>query len=115
MTEIYSNKSFLALFNLLDSKFEKTKDPELGRLLRDMNPNLFVDDTSADSTCFEYFSYCCAPYPSDEVRSAFKASIDFLKMYDKNLDLRYRNNSMPNTSTTLMNHGKNETPVEPFS
>lgn len=82
MTETYSNKAYLALFNLLDSKYEKSRDTQLGRLLGDMNPILFVDDTSADSACFEDFSDCCASYPSDEVRSAYKASIDFLKMYD---------------------------------
>ena len=49
MTEKYSFKAYLALFNLLDLKFEKSKDLQLGRLLGDMNPNLFADDTSADS------------------------------------------------------------------
>ena len=49
MTEKYSFKAYLALFNLLDLKFEKSKDSQLGRLLGDMNPNLFADDTSADS------------------------------------------------------------------
>lgn len=55
MTEKYSFKAYLTLFNLLDSKFEKFKDPQLGRLLGDMTPNLFADDTSSDSACFEDF------------------------------------------------------------
>lgn len=82
MTEKYSFKAYLALFNLLDLKFEKSKDPQLGRLLGDMNPNLFADDTSADSACFEDFLDCGAPYTSDEVMNAYNASIDFLKMYN---------------------------------
>ena len=49
MTEKYSFKAYLALFNLLDLKFEKSKDSQLGRLLGDMNPNLFADDTSINA------------------------------------------------------------------
>lgn len=82
MTEKYSYKAYLALFNLLDQKFEKSKNPQLGRLLGDMNPNLFADDTSADSACFEDFLDCCASYKSDEILNAYNASIDFLKMYN---------------------------------
>ena len=78
MTEKYSFKAYLALFNLLDLKFEKSKDLQLGRLLGDMNPNLFADDTSADSACFEDFLDCSASYTSDEVRCIIM-----------NLDLRY--------------------------
>ena len=37
MTEAYANKAYIALFNLLDSKFDKSKDREVGRLLSDMN------------------------------------------------------------------------------
>ena len=81
MTEKYSFKAYLTLFNLLDSKFEKSKDPQLGRLLEDMTPNLFADDTSADSACFEDFWDCSASYTSDEVLNAYNASIDFLNMY----------------------------------
>lgn len=82
MTEKYSYKAYLVLFNLLDQKFEKSKNPQLGRLLGDMNPNLFADDTSADSACFEDFADCSAPYTSDEVPNAYNASIDFLKRYN---------------------------------
>ena len=82
MTEKYLFKAYLALFNLLDLKFEKSKDLQLGRLLGDMNPNLFADDTSADSACFEDFLDCSASYTSDEVLNAYNASIDFLKMYN---------------------------------
>lgn len=81
MTEIYSNKAYLTLFNLLDLRFDKSKDPEIGRLLGDMNPNLFADDTSADCACFEDFLDCCAPYATDEILNAYNASIDFLNLY----------------------------------
>lgn len=74
MTEKYSKKAYLTLFNLLDLKFEKTKNPQLGRLLGDMNPNLLADDTSADSACFEDFLDCGASYTSDEVLNAYHAS-----------------------------------------
>ena len=60
---------------------KKTKNPQLGRLLGDMKPNLLADDTSADSACFEDFLDCSASYTSDEVLNAYNASIDFLKMY----------------------------------
>ena len=82
MTEKYSYKAYLTLFNLLDLKYEKSKDPHLGRLLGDMNPNLFADDTSADSACFEDFLDCSTSYTSDELLNAYNASIDFLKMYN---------------------------------
>ena len=81
MTEKYSKKAYLTLFNLLDFKFEKNQNPQLGRLLGDMNPNLFADDTSADSACFEDYLDCGAPYTSDEILNAYHASLDFLKMY----------------------------------
>ena len=88
MTEAYANKAYIALFNLLDSKFDKSKDREVGRLLSDMNPNLFFDDTSADSACFEDFFNCCASYTNDKTLNAYNAS--FLNFIVKSLDLRSR-------------------------
>ena len=81
MTEKYTNKAYLALFNLLDLRFNKSEDSELGRLLSDMNPNLCTQDTSADSACFEDYSDCCASYEADSIANAYKASVEFLKLY----------------------------------
>ncbi len=81
MTEKYINKAYIALFSLLDLRFNESKDSELGRLLSDMNPNLFAQDTSADSACFEDYVDCCVSYESDSILNAYKASIDFLKLY----------------------------------
>lgn len=81
MTKVYTRKAYLALFNLLDSRFDKTKDGEVGRLLSGMNPYLFLDDTSADPACFEDFIDCCASYTNDEILNAYNASVDFLKFY----------------------------------
>ncbi len=91
MTEAYANKAYIALFNLLDSKFDKSKDREIGRLLSDMNPNLFFDDTSADSACFEDFFNCCASYTNDKTLNAYNASIDFLKLYCEEFGFEIKN------------------------
>ncbi len=81
MTEKYTSQAYIALFNMLDLRFNKSKDSELGRLLSDMNPNLFVDDMSADSACFEDYLDCCVSYEADSIPNAYKASVDYLKLY----------------------------------
>ncbi len=81
MTEQVTRKAYLALFNLLDSRFDKTKDGELGRLLSGMNPNMFVDDASADSACYEDFCEFSVLYKEDNMRDAYRTSVDFLNLY----------------------------------
>lgn len=81
MTEQVTRKAYIALFNLLDSRYDKTQDGELGRLLSGMNPNMFFDDVSADSACYEDFCECAKLYEDDTVTCAYKTSVDFLKLY----------------------------------
>lgn len=81
MTKKYTSQAYITLFNMLDLRFNKSKDSELGRLLSDMNPDLFIDDTSADSACFEDYLNCCASYESDLILNAYNASVEFLKLY----------------------------------
>ncbi len=81
MTENFTRKAYIALFNLLDSRFDKTQDGELGRLLSGMNPTMFVDDASADSACYEDFCECAKLYKDETVTCSYKTSVDFLKLY----------------------------------
>lgn len=81
MTEKFTKRAFLTLFNLLDLKFNKTSDKELGRLLSNMNPNTFINDTSADSVCYEDFCDCADNFESNEITSAYSVSIKFLETY----------------------------------
>ena len=81
MTEKFINRAYLTLFNLLDLKFNKTSDKELGRLLSNMNPNTFINDTSADSACYEDFCDCADNFENNEITSAYSVSIKFLEMY----------------------------------
>lgn len=81
MTEQVTRKAYVALFNLLDSIYDKTQDGELGRLLSGMNPNIFIDDTSADSACYEDFCECAKLYEDDTVTCTYKTSVVFLKLY----------------------------------
>ena len=49
-----------------------------------MNPNLFFDDTSADSACFEDFFNCCASYTKDKTLNAYNAvSYTHLDVYKR--------------------------------
>lgn len=81
MTENFTRRAYTALFNLLDSRFDKTQDGELGRLLSGMNPNMFVDDVSADSACCEDFCESSMLYKEDNVRDAYRTSVNFLNLY----------------------------------
>ena len=81
MTEKFISRAYLTLFNLLDSRFNKTSDKETGKLLSAMNPYIFTNDLSADSACYEDFCDCAMQYNNDEIVSAYSASIGFLKMY----------------------------------
>ena len=38
MTENFTRRAYIALFNLLDSRYDKTQDGELGRILSGMLP-----------------------------------------------------------------------------
>ena len=84
MTENFTKRAYLTLFNLLDLKFNNTGDKELGRLLSDMNPNTFINDTSADSACYEDFCDCADDFENNEIVSAYSVSIKFLEMYCNN-------------------------------
>ena len=81
MTENFTRRAYIALFDLLDSRFDKTQDGELGRLLSGMNPTMFVDDASADSACYEDFCECSMLYKEDNMRDAYRTSVDFLNLY----------------------------------
>ena len=81
MTEQVTRKAYIALFNLLDSRYDKTQDGELGRLLSGMNPNMFFDDVSADSACCEDFCESSMLYKEDNVRDAYRTSVNFLNLY----------------------------------
>lgn len=81
MTEKFTKRAYLTLFNLLDLKFNKTSDKELGRLLSNMNLNTFINDTSADSACYEDFCDCADNFENNEITSAYSVSIKFLEMY----------------------------------
>lgn len=81
MNNKFTRKAYIALFNLLDSRFDKTQNTELGRLLSNMNPDLFMDDTSADSACFEDFCDKSIRYKEDTVRNGYNTSVEFLNLY----------------------------------
>lgn len=84
MNENFTKRAYLTLFNLLDLRFNKTSDKELGRLLSDMNPNIFINDTSADSACYEDFCDCTDNSENNEIVSEYSVSIKFLEMYCNN-------------------------------
>ena len=81
MTENFTRRAYIALFNLLDSRYDKTQDGELGRLLSGMNPNMFFDDASADSACYEDFCESSKLSKEDNVRDAYRTSVNFLNLY----------------------------------
>ena len=81
MTENFTRRAYIALFNLLDSRYDKTQDGELGRLLSGMNPNMFFDDVSADSACYEDFCESSMLYKEDNVRDAYRTSVNFLNLH----------------------------------
>ena len=81
MTENFTKRAYLTLYNLLDLRFNKTSNKELGRLLSNMNPNAFINDTSADSACYEDFCDCADNFENNEITSAYSVSIKFLEMY----------------------------------
>jgi hypothetical protein len=42
---------------------------------------MFTQDISADSACFEDYLDCCALHETDSIQNAYKASVEFLKLY----------------------------------
>lgn len=85
MTENFTKRAYLTLYNLLDLRFNKTSNKELGRLLSDMCPYTFKDSNSADPATYEDFLDCLNDCYSEtekmDITTAFKASIKFLEMY----------------------------------
>lgn len=81
MTENFIKKAYLSLYEFLDNEYYKKSDDALAVLLGSMNPYIFIGGMSADSACYSDFSVLAQRYENDDVKTAYKCSVDFLNMY----------------------------------
>lgn len=91
MNEKFVVKAYAALFKTLKNMYDRHKSDSLAVLMGDMNPYLFSDGNSADPTVYEDFrdkvNECCENESETNVKTAFLASMNFLKMYNNEFGL----------------------------
>lgn len=90
MTEQFIKKAYLALYHLLDDEYFKKKNDALGNVLSFMSPYTFKDLNSADPAYYSDFCAFIKKYDSENVKSSYNASIDFLMFYHTEFEFQIK-------------------------
>lgn len=90
MTEQFIKKAYLALYHLLDDEYFKKKNDALGNVLSFMSPYTFKDLNSADPAYYSDFCRFIKKYDSEDIKSAYNASIDFLMFYHTEFEFQIK-------------------------
>lgn len=90
MNDKYIKKAFLALFHFIENEYFKTKNDSLGVMASSMNPHIFADGNSADPAYYSDFCVFIKKYDSENVKSAYNASIDFLMFYHTEFEFQIK-------------------------
>lgn len=85
MISNYTDKAYLALYNIIDRYYNEDKNDWIASLASDMCPYTFEDGKSADPATYEdftdCFNLCFAETKKEDVATGYAASIKFLEMY----------------------------------
>ena len=90
MNDKYIKKAFLALFHFIENEYFKTKNDSLGVMASSMNPHIFADGNSADPAYYSDFCAFIKKYDSENVKSSYNASIDFLMFYHTEFEFQIK-------------------------